>query len=406
MRLPTREGRYLVPGLPWDGAGLERGDHLVIGTIADGSAEPPAAGPPHQAAPGVVAISRSPRTHHRPMVHHVDLPQVPDETTMRGSGHHWQIVAGLGLGATAVVTGLALPGLRWLAIAGALTSILGVLATVMADRSRQRFQHHRFQERLADLDRELAAVRVAQARALDECHPDVETLRPWIQERGERLWERRRGDADFLALRLGTGRRPSMLDSTAAPARSGPRAADLAATLAGHAWLDAAPITLPGDSAVTGVAGRGQSLVRSLLLQAAALHAPADLAIAAVAGSPSWAWTRWLPHVLEGPGALVAWDASGADTLAGSLARRVRDRSDGRRLLVVIDADVAQRPSALALVAAIRGAPGAGCTPSSSPRTAVTFLPEPRRQSSWRRVSPGSRARGRRRAPSASPPTP
>ena len=61
-------------------------------------------------------------------------------------------------------------------------------------------------------------------------------------------------------------------------------------------------ISVPG--AVVGVVGPpaiARPLARSLVLQLAVAHGPADLLVAAVtaAGSPEPGWLRWLPHARD-----------------------------------------------------------------------------------------------------------
>src|SRR5207245_387396 len=74
-----------------------------------------------------------------------------------------------------------------------------------------------------------------------------------------------------------------------AVSRAGPggdRAAALRTDLAAHRVL-----AVPGDAA------ESAGLVRWLVTQAACLHAPGDLRIAAaLAGDEGWGWLKWLPH--------------------------------------------------------------------------------------------------------------
>jgi hypothetical protein len=286
-------------------------------------------------------------------------------------GALWQLAAASGAAVTSVVVALALPGLRWIALAGGSTAILGVLAHFMAERSRRRFQRRQFLARLQELDRQLGDEVTRQSAALEQAQPHAATLVVWAAQRDDRLWERRPPDPDFLALQVGVGQRRSLIEIEGRrPAERGPLADQLSAILARHDRIPRAPIALPGPGApVVGIAGPSaivEGLARSLLVQAAVLHAPRELRIALVAGSPEWSWARWLPHGASETGeALVSMDPAGADLLAAELSRRIGaasgpspgpasnghvPRQAGPGLLVLVDSKVGQRPAVTTLL--------------------------------------------------------
>lgn len=364
-------GLLLPPSLPWSEADVLRGDVLVVGPLAEGAASPaplPGAEPGcarggETSFPRRLAVSRPPRTVRPPAPVRVALPPVPEDASLRGRGIHWQLLAGLGFGATAVVGGIMLPGHRWLAFLFGFVSLFAVLAGFLADRSRRRSDARRFLLRLEELEGELASEVARRRETLLAACPGGATAAGWAGSRNDRLWERRPADADFLALRTGRGPRPTLLDADRGdPGARGPLAERLSSLLRRHGTLDAAPVLLPGPAApVVGVAGppeAADALARSLLLQAAALHAPRDLHIAVVAGSHRWAWARWLPHAAAGTAApRVATDPEAADALAGSLVRglsrddrRPGEPAPGPALLVVADQATASRPSVAALL--------------------------------------------------------
>ncbi|MGW7595558.1 type VII secretion protein EccC, partial [Streptomyces rubiginosohelvolus] len=125
------------------------------------------------------------------------------------------------------------------------------------------------------------------------------------------------------------------------------------------------PLTVPldraGNVSVVGPREDGLRVVRALLVQAAALHAPDDVAIAVAASGErmaDWEWAKWLPHLLDpeqsdGPVAArrIAPSAAQLARLLGpelrrraSYAAEVRRGLAGRdalamnsRLLVVVD---------------------------------------------------------------------
>jgi DNA segregation ATPase FtsK/SpoIIIE-like protein len=184
------------------------------------------------------------------------------------------------------------------------------------------------------------------------------------------LWERRRADPDFLRLGLGRGSQPSAVriqlpaegdrdlaeDTLRALLPDPPslRAVPLAADLARHTVL-----------AVAGEAAESAGLVRWLVVQAACLHAPGELGIAAaLADEVGWEWLRWLPHAApRGIASARRLVASGdeAEGLIAEIGAIVEERRAGapagRALLVLVDAD---RPGAERLVRQVLEAPEAG----------------------------------------------
>ena len=276
-------------------------------------------------------------------------------------------------GAAAAMTLMFLPGSGF-AVSGAVVMLVSVsAAAVFHLTQRGRATRTRRQQRAHCLDH------------LDKLRDD---LRDWEQGARDRaglsapppgqlldivtdparLWERRRHDPDFLSIRIGVGARPvremrlrvegtptnppdpSML----AEARALQRRFSTIAGMPLQVDLDRA-----GDVALIG-ASRQDVLgaTRTILAQIAATHAPDDVTVAVITPhDQDWAWTRWLPHVLNhapvgasGPQPLIFQDA---ESLAALLAEDLADRSRraaqsyphgweataaSRRLLVIDDA--------------------------------------------------------------------
>jgi S-DNA-T family DNA segregation ATPase FtsK/SpoIIIE len=168
------------------------------------------------------------------------------------------------------------------------------------------------------------------------------------------LWERRRADPDFLRLRLGWSDLPS--DIRIAP----PAQADedllnrtLTSLLPTRPSLSGVPLTVDlsvlGLLAVAGEPTDTAGLVRWLVLQAASLHSPSELGIAAVlADGEEWSWLDWLPHTApDGIGSAKRLVVAGDDPrrLVTELStiveeRRVRaslGQTGDRALLLIVD---------------------------------------------------------------------
>ncbi|QHT57426.1 type VII secretion protein EccCa [Cellulomonas sp. H30R-01] len=244
-----------------------------------------------------------------------------------------------------------------------------------AARTR-RLQRERYLDYLEELRADLAdAEDDARSTALT-VHPDPVALVDVVRD-PERRWERRRTDPDFLDLRVGVGDRPWF--SLVVPEDPNPTqpfdpamAAEARTVATRHARVPQMPVTVrldrAGEVAVVGPRDAGLAVVRALVTQAVALHAPDDLQVAAAfpaARAGDWAWLGAVPHVVDdtlfdGPVAArrVAGDLAGLVRVVGptlvdraqaaARARRGGGMGDGAafaaRLLVLSDdhGDVAQ----------------------------------------------------------------
>ena len=135
---------------------------------------------------------------------------------------------------------------------------------------------------------------------------------------GRRLWERRRGDADYLVLRVGTVDQPSMIEV------EDPAPPDARRTAS---WtLPDAPFGLDlTERGVVGLAGQAaaaRAVAGWMVAQAAVLHSPRDVQIYLLTHGPgqaAWDWVRLLPHVRP------AGERRGPVVLAGSEPPRPGD---------------------------------------------------------------------------------
>jgi S-DNA-T family DNA segregation ATPase FtsK/SpoIIIE len=304
---------------------------------------------------GQIPFNRVPyrRTVVRPRV----LDEVPAPPATPGSGR-FSIAAALAPLPTSLMM-VALTG-RYLFLAMSLASPVMLLYRHLVNRrgGRRRFVRDRaaflalVDERAADVDRALDEERRTRLTAA----PDLAELARQAMLHMPRLWERNRTAGDLLDLRLGLGEAESQV--TAAVGRGGDDdlRAQAAERLAHQGTVTGVPITV--DLPEVGVMGawgdpdQVASMARALVAQAACLHSPEDLVVAAAIGdalAPGFEWLKWLPHVrsatspLEGDH-LAVGPEGGADLVRRVLAVAA-DRShrhDGRtahwpRLLLAVD---------------------------------------------------------------------
>ncbi|MFF0150125.1 type VII secretion protein EccCa [Micromonospora sp. NPDC005203] len=193
-------------------------------------------------------------------------------------------------------------------------------------------------------------------------HPDPDAL--WSVPLGPRLWERRRGDVDFATVRIGLGPQELATPLVPPPATSLEKLEPMCALalrrfLTTYGEVPDLPVTMAlngfarvhlrgDDEAVRG-------LVRAVLAQATAFHAPDDMLVAVCVAADrrgAWEWTKWLPHALHpsrtdalGQLRLVAPSVTGLEAMLDDvLASRPRfnssggsPQSGGPHLLVIID---------------------------------------------------------------------
>jgi S-DNA-T family DNA segregation ATPase FtsK/SpoIIIE len=315
------EPRAAVPVAP--GNVLALGDSLITiraAREADAATE--------AAEPGRLAFLRPPRMlpFDRPAT--ILLPEAPSEQHKRRFPVA-TMVAPLALG---IVMALMVHSPMYLLFA--LGSPLMMLGNYATDR-RSGVKDHR--KALADY---LAALAAAQVRLDDAIHeeqlrrraelPDAAETLLTCRLPGRRLWERRRTDTDALVLRVGVADLPSTVK-----VESGRQAS---ADNAGPHLLHAVPVPVPlRKIGVLGLAGprpAASGVLRWLVVQLAAYHAPRDLTLTLLttAATDEWTWWMWLPHArprdVEGYVAAVGNDAETVTARVAELLTLVRGRQE------------------------------------------------------------------------------
>lgn len=177
----------------------------------------------------------------------------------------------------------------------------------------------------------------AEAARRHQARPDPARVLAVARTGGPRLWERRRGDADFGRLRVGTADLPWHPELQP----SSPPSAAVQAVLDEHGRLRGTPVELSiADRQVIGLAGPAEvvrAVARALVVQAAVAHGPADLRVTVRGLEPArqeWSFVSWLPHTLPGPdGPTFGLDA--LQEAAAAQGAAASDRSGPERLVVL-----------------------------------------------------------------------
>ncbi|MFW5470943.1 FtsK/SpoIIIE domain-containing protein [Knoellia sp. CPCC 206435] len=289
---------------------------------------------------GRVAVNRSPRTRPPQARVTVDAPTPP---TPPHRGRIPWVAAALPLPFAAALAVFFGPQM----LAFALLSPLMLVGTVVGDRVGVRREHARAMTRHeAELGRQRAehtTWRRLEREGRWRDAPDPAAVLAAATGPGPRLWERRRGGAEFARVRLGVGDLPSRTGW--APPTG----------VVEHAPLADLPVEV-ALGAVHGlgvVGGRGEVLevLTHVLGQVAALHSPRDLQLVVIADEEvtdeldhPFSWARWLPHTTAHATAEACLETVRREVTA---RERVRERGgsvDAPPVLVVLPdstADVA-----------------------------------------------------------------
>ena len=278
------------------------------------------------AAGGRIPFNRPPRrappAEPAPLTAPAEPPLRPDPEPLSWAGIVLPVAAG------------AVLALVWSPIM-AVFAALGPVLTVgtWLERRRRATRAHRAAVRAAAgeirrLEAALPEARAAEHRRRVGLAPDPAELTRRAEGPSVRCWERRRSDPDFMM--LGVGAADVAYDPPLATSGGGPPAPAAVEMIAALPPLAGVPVTVPlTGGCVVGLVGPSdpvRAVARCLVVQAAVLHGPADVAVAALAPDPDgdWSWLSWLPHSADaaggGAGALVAAEAAAMADVAGAIA--------------------------------------------------------------------------------------
>jgi S-DNA-T family DNA segregation ATPase FtsK/SpoIIIE len=323
----------------------------------------------HLGPGGTVSFNRPPRPAGPAPPGEIFAPQQPGEP----SKAHFSLASTLGPLLIAVVLVVVTGDLKF-GLFALLSPLIGI-GTYLESRRRSRKEaaaaRAEYETRLSELTGKLTAAARAERRRLGERLPDLAEVLRRAALPSTRLWERRPGHDDFLALSAGLAGfawcPPVRAESNRLPAEAAERAA--------ACRLNAAPVEVDlSDGGVVGIVGDRRAALaaaRALLCQAAVLHGPADLTVGVFVDpghEPDWDWCKWLPHtrVSDGGGQWLSHQRERSDALLQQLARGAAHGT----ALVVFDSDVltdGPRSPARDLLNAARVATGANFLATRTP---------------------------------------
>lgn len=308
-------------------------------------------------AGGYVAFNRPPRVEPPAESPSIDVPTPP----VRPARHRLSIAA-----AVVPLVGFAIGAYiahQWLlAIPAVVSPLLYPLIMLVEDRylGGRLFarQTRAFRTALEHLEADLAALQAREAERRRSAAPSAADLLSTAREHKQSLWERRPTDPDFLELRLGSADAPTSANLRVPQGGDPALLREAEAVVDRHATLRSVPLAVrltEGSIALCGSTDRAEGLARWLVAQAAALHSPVELAVAAVVrpeATDAWSWLKWLPHVRDNSalasGLLATGTEQGNHVLEGLVAEVRRRSSESRARFRPSAAD--QTPFVLVLI--------------------------------------------------------
>lgn len=344
-----------------DGAPVPDGRYVRLGdTYLGVSPGPTTAALTRLSADGTQSVNRPPRPPIQHCAEEIIVPTDPAPSRPQRVGWIAALVPAVAAGALA----LSMHAVQFLLFA--LLSPVAVLASALGDRvhwrRERRRQRGRHTRELSAARRRLAQAMAGETRSRRARDPDPATVLRTAQVPGARLWERQRGGADLLTVRLGLGDRPS---HTRVRDGSDARAAG---------FVRAVPVTVDVAEGPLGVSGPREAalgVARWVVGQLATHVSPADLELSlllSTGAEASWRWARWLPHLAG----RVAFDGDEWRAVLSELTQLAEIRSagmsrDGRWtgswLLVVVDRS-----------RALTGLPALSSLLRDGPRVGITAL--------------------------------
>ncbi|WP_198588439.1 FtsK/SpoIIIE domain-containing protein [Geodermatophilus chilensis] len=315
---------------------------------------------------GRLQLRPQPRLHPPREDVEVALPAAPAAAPPRRLA--WAAVALPALGGVALAWALDAPHFLFFALLSPVVAVGTWLSDRWSGRRTTRRARAAHAAELAEAEDRLVAALRADERAAEAASPDLAALTAAARRRSTDLWQRRRGDADALAMRIGTGPGESRV------VRVGPDGAR------GREPSDRLPVVVElaatGGLGVAGPRGPVVGVLNGVLGQLAALHAPGEVALALLTTPErlaDWAWLRWLPHltaesvhVRTAPSA----DDSDEDTLRW-LTTLVSRRTGGAESALGWVAVLVDRPVGPRVLTALRRAQAVrvvvlGCGPTAA----------------------------------------
>lgn len=263
-----------------------------------------------------------------------DTPDEPREQAGPSAVGIMSILAPLAFGGIMV----AVTGQIFYALFTLLSPVMIIGTSIDARRrgkTGRRKERARYERELGELAEKLRGMAADERVRLEDEIPDPAEIQRRAAAPSTRLWERRPGHPDWLHLRIGLGDAP-WEPPVRTERRSQPE--EVRTVLRDGSRITDAPVmvdlTSGGVVGLVGSRAATVALARSLVVQAATLHGPADLPAVVLCGEdrdPDWDWTKWLPHTADPSGSgqrIISADRERSE----AILRAMLEAADARRV--------------------------------------------------------------------------
>ena len=298
-------------------------------------------------ASGHIAFNRPPRPNSPRPSDHLLAPGEEPERSPRSIAFGWAALA------SPLLVGLLMavlysPYMALFALLSPLMMGASWFDSRRRDRSERRLSRRRAQASLAEFQSTAQSAHAAAVLRLRNMHPHLAEAVRRIRQPSVRLWERRPGHDDFMLLTIGHGHEKFTPELVSEGSQIAATAANVLDELGP---LPDVPIVVdlsPGKIlGLVGPRATTTAIARGLVLQAAALHGPADLALLVATDEvtcPVWSWAAWLPHTAHpaiGRPRLIADSRWAAAEMAADLVEAWNRPSEAHwpQLLIVADGE-------------------------------------------------------------------
>lgn len=196
------------------------------------------------------------------------------------------------------------------ALAMPLSGILSHRAQTKKYRKDEKLRIEKYRQYLADIQKRIDDVHAKQLRALCAANPATGDCLELVKEMSSKMWERSPLDDDFMSVRIGNGKVPSVVEIKTPNetlslhedelSKGGQKIAD------DNKYIENAPILCDiRNNCMVGVVGDRKNtvaLAKNIVMQAATTHSYEELRIVTVFPEKEyaeWEWIRWLPHSFD-----------------------------------------------------------------------------------------------------------